>query len=76
MPTENEKQLTAIEWLFNRLQPLLSTDGDLLESAITAYAVAKTKERQQLIDFGDSCIRNAEYGFTTEKHFNNTFKTQ
>ena len=31
-------------------------------------------ERQQLIDFGESCINNVGIGFELEKHFDNTFK--
>jgi len=83
-----EKQLTAVEWLFDKLQPLLATDGDLQESAIMAYAVAKTKERQQLIDAVNNMSNvliandvmvsqinniNATPG---ENYYNETFKTQ
>jgi len=72
-----EKQLTAVEWLFDKLQPLLATDGDLQESAIMAYAVAKTKERQQLIDavnYGGNYYDGTK--LMAENYYNETFKTQ
>ena len=80
---EQEKQLTAMQVLRDKLLERIKSDSCseyeeniLNEITHSINTELLTTERQQLIDFGDSCIRNVEYGFTTEKHFNNTFKTQ
>ena len=71
----NTKQLTAMqelsEWLneFDNT-PIKPTYANMREKVWEKLAT----ERQQLIDFGESCINNVGIGFELEKHFDNTFK--
>ncbi len=51
---ENE---TAVEWFFDKIKSHFENDGDLYESLIFTFSIAKIKEKKQLRDFfyeGDS----------------------
>ena len=44
---ENNK--TAVEWYFDKIKSHFEHDGDLFEVACMTYAIAKQKEKDQLI---------------------------
>jgi len=46
-PMENNK--TAVEWYFDKIKSHFEHDGDLFEVACMTYAIAKQKEKDQLI---------------------------
>ena len=76
-----EKQMTACQMLIEELEQLkplsklMSSDVVKgLDIAIEQVKLKLATERQQLIDFGESCINNVGIGFELEKHFDNTFK--
>ncbi len=72
------KALAAIKLNGNKDMPTHIEDG-LFAAYSNAIEQAKKKlttERQQLIDFGESCINNVGVGFELEKQFDKTFKTQ
>jgi len=72
-------QKTAMMQLRDRLQAKADNDNHPIAQIAysDAISIIDTElleiEKQNLINFGDSCIRNVEYGFETEKHFNQTF---
>jgi hypothetical protein len=41
---------TAVEWYFDKIKSHFEHDGDLYEVACMTYAIAKEKEREQIID--------------------------
>jgi hypothetical protein len=43
------KQQTAVEWYFDKIKSHFEHDGDLFEVACMTYAIAKQKEKDQLI---------------------------
>ena len=49
------KKETAVEWLFDKMKSHFEHDGDLFESVCMAYAIAKLKEKEQIIEAIDSC---------------------
>ena len=83
MPTENEKQLTAMSELISELQNIRKRyigDSGVHDGARMALdkaiEIAKSKlatERQQLIDAHESGSDNI---CTAETYYNHTFKTQ
>lgn len=41
---------TAVEWLFDNLKSHFEHDGDLFETVCMSYAIAKLKEKEQIIE--------------------------
>ena len=46
---ENKKQ-TAVEWYWDKIKSHFEHDGDLFETATFTFAIAKEKEKQQMMD--------------------------
>jgi hypothetical protein len=46
----NKKQ-TAVDWYFDKIKSHFEHDGDLYEVACMTYAIAKEKEKEQLLSF-------------------------
>jgi hypothetical protein len=44
----NKKQ-TAVEWYFEKIKSHFEHDGDLFETACMTYAIAKQKEREEMM---------------------------
>ena len=44
---------TAVEWYFEKIKSHFEHDGDLFETAIFTYAIAKQKEKEQRIILDD-----------------------
>ena len=42
---------TAVEWYFDKIKSHFEHDGDLYEVACMTYAIAKEKEKKQLLSF-------------------------
>ena len=42
---------TAVEWYFDKIKSHFEHDGDLYEVACMTYAIAKEKEKEQLLSF-------------------------
>jgi len=45
-----EKKQTAVDWYFDKIKSHFEHDGDLFEVACFTYAIAKQKEKEQIID--------------------------
>jgi len=43
------KQKTAVDWLFDKIKSHFEHDGDLLETLTFTIAIAKKKEKEQMI---------------------------
>ena len=41
---------TALDWYFDKIKSHFEHDGDLFESACFTFAIAKQKEKEQIID--------------------------
>lgn len=41
---------TAVEWYFDKIKSHFEHDGDLYEVACMTYAIAKLKEKEQIIE--------------------------
>jgi ribosome maturation protein Sdo1 len=42
---------TAVEWYFDKMKSHFEHDGDLYEVACMTYAIAKEKEKEQILSF-------------------------
>lgn len=42
---------TAVEWFFDKMKSHFEHDGDLYEVACMTYAIAKEKEKEQILSF-------------------------
>jgi hypothetical protein len=42
---------TAVDWYFDKIKSHFEHDGDLYEVACMTYAIAKEKEKEQLLSF-------------------------
>lgn len=40
--------MTAVEWYFDKIKSHFEHDGDLFETAMFTYSIAKLKEKEQL----------------------------
>ena len=68
---ENKKQ-TAVEWYWDKIKSHFEHDGDLFETATFTFAIAKEKEKQQIIDTARYYFH--EHGkLTPEKYYNETY---
>jgi hemerythrin len=61
---------TAVEWFFDKIKSHFEHDGDLFETICFTYAIAKHKEKEQIIDAIDYC-RN-KY-IDSENYYNETY---
>lgn len=69
---------TAIDWYFDKIKSHFEHDGDLLETATFTYAIAKQKEKQQIIDaHGDEQSHLQDDGswrtVSAEQYYNETY---
>ena len=80
-----ENKQTAVEWFWNKIKSHFEHDGDLLESAIFTLAIAKQKEKQQIMDAFEQGEEDGywhpENGYdkkfeSSEQYYNETFKTE
>jgi len=73
----NTKQ-TAIDWYFDKIKSHFEHDGDLLETATFTYAIAKQKEKQQIMQaVFDSMGTNFDPNMgRAEQYYNETFKSE
>lgn len=75
---ENKKQ-TAVEWYWDKIKSHFEHDGDLFETATFTFAIAKEKEKQQIIDaHGNKQKMNAgistyKYTLTGEQYYKETY---
>jgi hypothetical protein len=46
----NNKQQTAVDWLYNNLKSHFKHDGDLLEAVQMSYEQAKEMEKEQIVN--------------------------
>jgi len=68
------KKETAVEWFYDKIKSHFEHDGDLLETLIFTMAIAKQKEREQIIDaYRSGKINQLE---NSELYYNETFKQQ
>jgi len=79
---ENNKSVTAVEWLYNNLKSHFEHDGDLLEVVQMSFNQAKEMEKEQIIETyiagsftGCGCYdyMGKEDG---ELYYNETFKSE
>ena len=73
--------MTAVDWYFDKIKSHFEHDGDLFETACFTYAIAKQKEKEQIIDsFGVGCqvesTRLIGYQDIAEQYYNETYKKQ
>jgi len=64
------KKQTAVEWCFDKIKSHFQHDGDLYEVACMTYAIAKLKEKEQIIDAIDKCRFNYQ---DSENYYNETY---
>jgi len=43
-------EVTAVEWFYDKIKSHFEHDGDALETLTMTYAIAKLKQKQQIID--------------------------
>ena len=65
-----EKKISAVEWFYDKIKSHFEHDGDLLETLIFTYAIAKEKEKEQR---KDAYVLGRKGG--TIKDFNQAFKS-
>lgn len=58
---------TAVDWYFDKIKSHFEHDGDLFETACFTYAIAKQKEREQIIEATYASIK------TGEDYYNQTY---
>ena len=63
-----EKQITAVDWLYNNLKSHFEHDGDLLEAVQFSFNQAKEMQEKQMIDYGRFCVQCHEQGFIIPKN--------
>lgn len=51
---ENNKKQTAVDWYFEKIKSHFEHDGDLLETLTFTMAIAKQKEKEQIVDAWNS----------------------
>lgn len=58
---------TAVDWYFDKIKSHFEHDGDLFETACFTYAIAKQKEKEQIIEATYASIK------TGEDYYNQTY---
>jgi hypothetical protein len=74
------KNLTAVDWYFDKIKSHFEHDGDLYEVACMTYQLAKEMEKQHIVDAFVECWKeNMPEGYeckqSAEEYYNETFKT-
>lgn len=73
---------TALDWYWDKIKSHFEHDGDLFETATFTLAIAKQKEREQMIGFADSYEQYAWNAIaqnrfiapkTAEQYYNETY---
>jgi hypothetical protein len=67
---------TAVEWFYNKIKSHFEHDGDLLETLTFTMAIAKKKEREQLVNAhltGLIYPLETEATKKAEQYYNETF---
>lgn len=62
------KNQTALDWYWDKIKSHFEHDGELLETATFTYAIAKQKEKEQIIDATYAAPK------TGEQYYNETYK--
>ena len=62
--------MTAVEWYFDKIKSHFEHDGDLFETACFTYAIAKEKEKEQIIKAIDYC---RDKYIDSENYYNETY---
>lgn len=72
---------TALEWYWDKIKSHFEHDGDLLETASFTFAIAKEKEREQIVEAFDEGQEyeyqyhvNGTPKFDSETYFIETYK--
>ena len=72
---------TALDWYWEKIKSHFEHDGDLLETASFTFAIAKEKEREQIIEAFDEGQEyeyqyhiNGAPKFDSETYYNETYK--
>ena len=69
-----KKQVTAVEWYFDKIKSQFEHDGDLLETATFTYAIAKQKEKEQITDsYMMGSYDMAAKEFNPDQYYNETY---
>lgn len=75
------KNLTAVEWYWDKIKSHFEHDGDLYEVACMTYAIAKEKEKEQIIKAFDEGQEyeyqyhiNSAPKFDSETYYQETYK--
>jgi hypothetical protein len=67
---------TAVEWFFDKIKSHFEHDGDLFETACITYAIAKEKEKEQIIEAnrdGADMVMLKKNFVTGEAYYNETY---
>lgn len=72
---------TALDWYWDKIKSHFEHDGDLLETASFTFAIAKQKEREQIIEaHGDEQSHLQDDGswrtISAEQYYNETYKNK
>jgi hypothetical protein len=62
-----ENKMTAVDWYFDKIKSHFEHDGDLFETACFTYAIAKEKEKEQIIEATYAAPK------TGEEYYNETY---
>lgn len=70
-----EKKQTAVDWYFDKIKSHFEHDGDLFEVACFTYAIAKQKEKEQIIETWKHGNLPTFLGrtLTAEEYYNETY---
>jgi hypothetical protein len=69
------KNLTAVDWYFDKMKSHFEHDGDLYEVACMTYQLAKEKEKEQIENAYNTSFRLRDKPYqTAEKYYNETYK--
>ena len=66
------KNKTAVEWFYDKIKSHFEHDGDLLETLTFTMAIAKQKEREQIINAYDS----GTFYLKGENYYKKTFEDE
>ena len=64
------KKQTALEWYWEKIKSHFEHDGDLLETATFTFAIAKEKEREQIVEAWNGGNYGYFYSKGTKEDFN------
>jgi len=67
-----DKKQTALDWYFDKIKSHFEHDGDLLETATFTFAIAKQKEKEQIVDAVDGFPLENRH-LDGEQYYNETY---